>query len=86
MNSTAEKALILWLQTYHDSVGGAANECLQLYAGLRQRKLVNEENLSLMQDLLNVLSGLSPDPHTVSCAMLLVVCESGEDLTAVRAE
>ena len=86
MNSTAEKALILWLQTYHDSVGGAANECLQLYAGLRQKKLVSEENLSLIQDLLDVLSGLSPDPHTVSCAMLLVVCESGEDLTAVRAE
>ena len=86
MNSTAEKALIVWLQTYHDSVGGAANECLQLYAGLRQRKLLSEKNLSLIQDLLEVLSDLSPDPHTVSCAMLLVVCESGEDITSVRAE
>ena len=84
MPANTEKALIACLQAYHDSVGGAADECLQLYDRLRQGKLATHENLSLLFDLLKVLSGLSPDPRTVSCAMLFVAIECGEDLKSVR--
>ena len=80
----AHTALTDWLQAYHKSVGSPADECLQLYAELREGTLKTRENLSLLQDLLDVLSGLSPDPHTVSCAILFVASECGVDLDPVR--
>ncbi|MCP4047194.1 MAG: hypothetical protein GY732_14555, partial [Gammaproteobacteria bacterium] len=70
MPANTDKALTSWLQAYHDSVGGSADECLQLYDKLRGCKLASGEYLFLLRDLLEVMSGLSPDPHTVSCAML----------------
>ena len=84
MTSNNDKALITWLQAYHDSVGSPADECLQLYDKLCQGKLGTRGNLSLLCDLLEVLSGLLPDPHTVSCAMLFVAAECGEDLASIR--
>jgi len=53
---------------------------------LQSGKLGSGHNLLLLQDLLNVMSGLSPDPHTVSCAMLFLASQCGEDLTAIRAD
>jgi hypothetical protein len=84
MKGTLREPLANWLETYRDSVGSAADECLNLYGNLMQGSLAKPENQSLMQDLLQVLAGLSPDPQTVSCAMLLVACEYGEDLGALR--
>ncbi|MCW8925974.1 MAG: HD domain-containing protein, partial [Xanthomonadales bacterium] len=84
MNIHSSKALKSWLSGYHDSVGGAADECLQLYDELRQCELADGKNLSQMHELLDVLSNLSPDPHTVSCAMLFVASEWGEDLKSIR--
>jgi GTP pyrophosphokinase len=84
MTSNNDKALLTWLQAYHDSVGSPADECLQLYDKLCQGKLAAKENLSLLRDLLEVMSGLLPDPHAVSCAMLLVAAECGEDLASIR--
>ena len=72
MTADTNKDLTDWLQAYHDSVGSSADECMELYDSLRQSKLANGNNLSLMRELLEVMSALSPDPHTVSCAMLLV--------------
>ena len=85
MTAETNKALTAWLRAYHDSVGSSADECMQLYDSLRQSSLANRNNLSLMRDLLDVMSALSPDPHTVSCAMLFVASEWGEDVQTVRA-
>ena len=86
MTISTDKALKTWLQAYHDSVGGAANECLELYDSLHEGKLANGSNLSLLKELLEVLSALSPDPQTVSCAILFVASEYEEDLDSIRAD
>ncbi len=86
MDSKAHKALISWLQAYRDSVGSPAEECLQLFEKLQTDKPGAGNRLHLLQDLLNMMSGLSPDPHTVSCAMLFVASECGEDLAPLRAD
>ena len=86
MTAIADKALTAWLQAYHESVGSSADECLTLYDSVRQCKLANADNLSLLQELLDIMSGLSPDPQTVSCAMLFVASEWGEDLKSIRSE
>ena len=85
MTSNVHTDLTAWLQAYHDSVGSPADECLQLYDDLRQGTLKTSENMSLLQDLLEVMSGLSPDPHTVSCAMLFVASQCDVDLEPIRA-
>ncbi|MFC1778115.1 RelA/SpoT family protein [Pseudomonadota bacterium] len=85
MPANTDKALTSWLQTYHDSVGSPADECLQLYDKLRDCKLASGEYLFLLRDLLEVMSGLSPDPHTVSCAMLFVASECEDNLEEIRA-
>lgn len=86
MTAKSHTALTAWLQAYHDSVGSPADECLQLYDRLRQGTLKTRENMSLLQDLLETMSGLSPDPHTVSCAMLFVASKCGVDLGPIRAD
>jgi len=60
MTINDKKALTAWLQAYHESLGNSADECLQLYERLLQGKLANGKNLSLLWDLLEVMSGLSP--------------------------
>lgn len=85
MTAKTHTALTAWLHAYHDSVGSPADECLQLYEDLRQGTLKTSENMFLLQDLLKVLSGLSPDPHTVSCAMLFVASNCGVNLEPIRA-
>ena len=74
-----DKALNDWLQAYRKSAGSRADECLRVYDILRQSDMATRENLSLLQDLLAVMSDLSPDPQTVSCAMLFVATECGEN-------
>jgi GTP pyrophosphokinase len=84
MESKPEKALTNWLQAYHDSVGSPADECLQVFDSLGKGPLAEGQGLSLLLDLLEVMSGLSPDPRTVSCAMLFVASECGDDLKSAR--
>ena len=86
MAFNTDKALTAWLQAYRDSAGNRADECLRLYEVLRQGKMATKENLSLLQDLLAVMSDLSPDPHTVSCAMLFVATECGQDPESIHAD
>jgi len=85
MTAKTHTALTAWLHAYHDSVGSPADECLRLYEDLRQGTLKTNENMFLLQDLLKVLSGLSPDPHTVSCAMLFVASNCDVNLEPIRA-
>ena len=86
MTVTTHKALTAWLQAYRDSAGERADECLQLYEVLRQGELASGTNLTLLKDLLDVMSDLSPDPQTVSCSMLFVATECGQDLESIRSE
>ena len=86
MTIKTDKALKTWLQDYHESVGSAADECLDLYDKLRGGKLASGDKLSLLKELLEVMAGLSPDPQTVSCAMLFVASEYEENLDSIRAE
>jgi len=86
MTTNTDKALTTWLQAYRDSVGSRADGCLRQYEILRQGELAENKNLSLLQDLLTVMSDLSPDPHTVSCAMLFVAIECGQDLESIHAD
>ncbi len=86
MTNNTDNALTAWLQAYHDSVGSPADECLRLYGSVWQGKLASEKNLSLLRQLLEVMSGLSPDPRTVACAMLFVATECGQDLELITAE
>ncbi len=86
MTFNTDKALTAWLQAYRDSAGNRADECLRLYEALSQGKMATKENLSLLQELLTVMSGLSPDPHTVSCAMLFVATECGLSPDSIQAD
>jgi len=86
MDKDPNSSLVSWLTAYRDSVGSAAEECLQLFETLRKGELGKHNNLWLLQDLLEVMSDLSPDPRTVSCAMLFVASECGQDLQPVRSE
>ena len=86
MTVETRKALTAWLHAYHDSVGSSADECLELFGSLQKCKLADKRNLSLMQELLDVMSGLSPDPRTVSCALLFVASEWGEDVQSIRTD
>lgn len=84
MTNNADKALTQWLEAYHESVGSPANECVQLYESLRHGKLATAENLAMLRELLGVMSGLSPDPSTVNCAMLFIASACGEDLDSIK--
>jgi len=85
MTAKTHTALTQWLQAYRDSVGSPADECLQLYDQLREGGLKTRANMSLLQDLLETVSGLSPDPQTVSCSMLFVASKCGVDLKPILA-
>lgn len=86
MTTNTDRALKSWLQAYRNSVGSAADECLKLYDMLRDGKLASGDKLSLLKELLEVMSALSPDPRTVSCAMLFVASEYEENLESIRAD
>ena len=86
MTINTDKALTAWLQAYRESAGERAEECMRLYDVLRNGKMATKENLSLLQGLLSVMSDLSPDPHTVSCSMLFVATECGQDPGSIHAD
>ncbi len=86
MNNQAENQVTDWLQSYRESVGEQADACLTLFQRLQSGVLGKPDNLHLLYELLTIMADLSPDSRTVSCAMLFVAFECGEDLTPIRAE
>jgi GTP pyrophosphokinase len=86
MTVETHKTLTAWLQAYRDSAGEQADECMRLYEALRLGNLGTRENQTLLQNLLDVMSDLSPDPQTVSCSMLFVATECGQDLESIQTE
>ncbi|MBT8075530.1 MAG: bifunctional (p)ppGpp synthetase/guanosine-3',5'-bis(diphosphate) 3'-pyrophosphohydrolase, partial [Gammaproteobacteria bacterium] len=53
---------------------------------LRQGELGEGDNPTWLRELLEVMSDLSPDPHTVSCAMLFVASECDAELGSILAK
>ncbi|MBT8071042.1 MAG: bifunctional (p)ppGpp synthetase/guanosine-3',5'-bis(diphosphate) 3'-pyrophosphohydrolase [Xanthomonadales bacterium] len=86
MKGSLDENVAIWLQAYRDSVGSPADECLQLYQDLRQGELGEGDNPTWLRELLEVMSDLSPDPHTVSCAMLFVASECDAELGSILAK
>jgi GTP pyrophosphokinase len=86
MKNSDEKALKAWLQAYRDSVGRPADECQQLFESLQQHGLAEGAYHSLLRELLDIMSGLSPDPRTVCCAMLFVSSECQQNIDKISTD
>ena len=85
-NTTIDKAPTLghWLQHYRESVGPAAGLCVDLAQELQQSAALSGSGQERLLELLKVLQSLSPDPITVSCAMILAAEQSGADLAGLQ--
>jgi GTP pyrophosphokinase len=66
-----------WLAGYRISVGPAADSCASLLASLESAGGLGPDCRARMLELLGVLRALSPDPVTVSCAMILAAEQCG---------
>jgi GTP pyrophosphokinase len=63
-------ALIDWMEQYRASVGPSADECAHLLSSLLKDALRGGSAQGRTLELLNILESLSPDPITVSCALI----------------
>jgi GTP pyrophosphokinase len=79
-NGNTRQALIDWLERYRASVGPAGDSCLPVLEGVLAGSLARKQGQQQLLELLQVLDMLSPDPGTVSCAMLFVAHRNGEKL------
>jgi GTP pyrophosphokinase len=76
------QALLDWVADYCASVGEPAAHCAEVLKELLGGALSHKEGQAGLLQLLGILEGLSPDPRTVSCAMLWVAHQNGDDLRA----
>jgi GTP pyrophosphokinase len=72
------------MQAYRKSVGSQADECMHLLDRLGCGEIARGKNCSFLRELLEIMSDLSPDPNTISCAILFVAIECGEDPESIR--
>jgi GTP pyrophosphokinase len=77
-------ALIKWVSSYRDSVGGAADLCVDLLDEMLQPGIFPEPGQARLLELLSILETLSPDPLTVSCAMILAAEQCDGDVAKIR--
>ena len=80
----AARELENWARRYRDSVGPGADACLELAQELQQPGVLSRSGLEYMLELLSILRSLSPDPITVSCAMMLAAEQSGARLAKIH--
>jgi len=66
-----------WVHRYRESVGSAADICLELERELRPPATLSRSERENLLELLTILQPLAPDPVTVSCAMILAAEQSG---------
>jgi GTP pyrophosphokinase len=59
-----------WVSRYRESVGPAADGCIELLEGLLRSRALTPSSIDLSLELLEILEGLSADPITISCAMV----------------
>jgi GTP pyrophosphokinase len=76
------QALLDWMADYRHSAGDAAEICESVLGSLLGSSLSGRPAQSQLLELLQILQGLSPDPRTVTCAMLWVAHQNGDDLRA----
>jgi GTP pyrophosphokinase len=74
-----------WIDDYRQSAGQAADGCVELLQTLLDGQFLEPPSRDLLLELLVVLEGLSADPITISCAMLHVAQQSGDDLGGIVA-
>ncbi len=77
-------ALRDWMQAYRDSVGQGAEPCVDLLEALLKGPLKRGQDQARVLSLLRTLSGLSPDPNTLACAMVYACEEIGADCSKIR--
>jgi GTP pyrophosphokinase len=77
-------ALQSWARDYRASVGPAAEDCIELLQELQKPGVLGAGGQEQLLELLTILSSLSPDPITVSCAMVLAAEQSGGNLLDLR--
>jgi GTP pyrophosphokinase len=73
------KSLNQWLEAYTQSVGPSADFCVSLFRDLNQSNAMTQKGQQQMLELLTILQSLSPDPLTVSCAMMLAAEQNVRD-------
>ena len=73
-----------WMSAYCESVGDSADFCSELLEALLAKPLKRGADQLSMLSLLETLSALSPDPHTLSCAMIYATEEMGGDCQEAR--
>jgi GTP pyrophosphokinase len=81
-----QQGLRQWLDGYRASVGPAAESCAALLASHESAGGLGPDCRARMLELLGVLRALSPDPVTVSCAMILAAEQCGGLPGGVTAE
>ena len=72
-----------WAERYRESAGAATARCGALLDRLFELKLLDDDAIDMMVELLEVLEALSADPITISCAMMHVAGQAGRNLSAV---
>jgi GTP pyrophosphokinase len=73
-----------WMDAYATSVGEGAELCSKLLEALLRKPLRSGADQLSMLSLLETLSALAPDPHTLSCAMIYATEEMGGDCQSPR--
>jgi len=73
----ASRTVHNWLREYRESVGPAADICIRLARELQKPGVLSADGKDNLLELLSILQPLSPDPITVSCAMVLASEQSG---------
>ncbi len=73
-----------WMADYQASVGDGAELCSSVLESLLRKPLRTGGGQARMLSLLQILSSLSPDPHTLSCAMVYATEELGGDCQDAR--
>jgi hypothetical protein len=81
-HGNTRQSLLDWLAAYRTSVGESGEICSLVLGELLGGTLVRKEGQVQLLQLLKILQGLSPDPRTVTCAMLWVAFQNGDDLEA----
>ncbi|MEJ8569628.1 RelA/SpoT family protein [Elongatibacter sediminis] len=77
---TADNGNLLrdWLSEYRESVGSGADECEVVLDLIEDEAQLDSGGRARMLELLGILQALSPDPVTVSCALVLAAGQSGD--------
>lgn len=81
-----QQKLRQWLADYEKSVGTSAAVCSTVLERLLEGALATRQAQLQLLELLGIMQSLSPDPRTVSCALVFVGIQNGEKLESWNAD